>query len=83
MKLAFHQKLQFSKWKLSVFSITYSTKILACLGNTPSFYISVGILHEFALLPDVYNFLSSQEDEVPLLHEATNVPIWQQINKQD
>ena len=35
------------------------------------------------MVPDVYILLSSQEDEGPLFPEATDVHIWQGIEKQD
>ena len=45
------------------YSITFSTKIFT-LAITLFLFISVGVLRELAMLPDVYILLSPQEKEV-------------------
>ena len=64
---------------LSVFSIACSTKILALLRQYPQFFCFSW--HPLRICYAV--LLSSQEDEVPLFPEATDVHIWQHINKKD
>ena len=49
----------------------HSTKILT-LAVAPVLFISVGVLCEFVMLPDVY-----------ILHIIKNVHIWQHIHQKD
>ena len=44
-------------------SIACSTKILA-LAIAPFLFIFVGIIFEFAMVPDVYIFVSPKEEEI-------------------
>ena len=57
---------------MSSFSITYSTKILTVF-IAPVLCISVGILCEFPMLPDMYILLPPQEGGVPHTPGGTDI----------
>ena len=56
------------------YSVTCSTKILT-FAIAPFLFIFVGMICEFAMVPEVYILLSPQEEEVHFLPEGTDVHI--------